>query len=349
MKILFSGFRKKLFKDESSLFGDFMEESDFLQSDQTLAAIYKAAVAGGHKVEGPRMIRFQEDLSPYDCVISEMSVPNVFGANGLVNMLWAVHEYRKVAFVIGHWDIKSMYGGINQLLKKPEKMFGGFIEYDDSLRYPNPEFVTTALQMILDGTVPSAINAWDWGDKELLKTKHFDKFKYFFDPTSLVTSPPFIEYISPFRENKWVTGTFEPFAVKQIENTPKSWPSEVYGFPKETKLTPNELFHQLSGARGSFVHGYHHAGSGYYRSRYQQCLNVGTILCHLSPEDRRALQADMAGNPLATTLGDIEHMENWKLEKLLDDQRIWFEANTWTEGPFIDWVNETFLPEVSRL
>ena len=64
------------------------------------------------------------------------------------------------------------------------------------------------------------------------------------------------------------------------EGTIGSWPVDLYGSKAETqkRLTEDQMCQIFQRDWGCLMPGYEHAGSGWWRARYQQCADAGCIL-----------------------------------------------------------------------
>ena len=271
----------------------------------------------GYLVE-QRNVEIGEDLSHYHHVIVFLHNPAGFAAF-VYNALWAVFNRQDCILAFDDWQTDSIYSGLLSLTD-PEKLFRPYV-LDSHTNIPpdiknyQSQFIE-AINLIESKANKVLISAFDGGDLSLVVDYPKDKlFGYNPNPYHFHRKPSFVKKsIITFDDDAKVekqrifnfAGLVQDKTKKwlksqEVEKT--GWELKLYGSRKDgqDRVKEHEMVDLFAQHWGILMAGYHHAGSGWWRSRPTQCADAGSVLIG-DPREMILLYGD-------TTLANIKAID----------------------------------------
>ena len=229
-----------------------------------------------------RPVNIGEKLDEFHKVIVYIHNPSGF-AGFVYNALWAIHVRPDCVMAFDDWQTDSIYSGITSL-KDPAKLFREYVRdshknIPENIESYESEFIE-AIQRIESKQNKMLISAFSGGDLGLL-LDHPNLYRYNPNPYHIHRqAAPFFgdkERVFNFaglvqdKTKKWLK-------AQQIEKT--GWELKLYGSRKDgqDRVTEDEMVNIYAQQWGILMPGYFHAGSGWWRARFCQTADAGSIL-----------------------------------------------------------------------
>lgn len=287
-------------------------------------------VESGHDVDW-RAVQIGEDLSMYDVAMVGLSNPTTM--NGMAHRyggMWALTTHRNV---IGWFDDFRFKDQMASWLRKPEPAFSDRLwpdkrraEHDTAIEYKDK--LIAAFNVIKERKIPFIAHIFEWGDIEAMARETPDA-RWFsrFDISSFV---PIVSNALPYdmRKRAWVSAALTN-TDDWISKLNLSWDVITSTKPKGgnpfgggwKKIPEDELVRTLyRDNMGILCHPYSHAGSGWWRIRYNYMTQTKSILL----ADRAEVQE--MGEPFRYSPAEIEAMSDSQLFSLADRQTSVFNS-----------------------
>ena len=241
----------------------------------------------GHTVT-QRAVVIGESLKEFDEVIVFIHNPSGF-AGFVYNALWAIHKKPNAVLAFDDWQVDSIYDGL-LALKDPSKLFREYVK-DGHQNIPEnidsyQDVLVSSIEKIESKTNRMLISAFSGGDLSLLIDYPKDLlFAYNPNPYHLNRQPTTSIFDdSPEKEKVFnFAGLVQDKTKKWLKNQgidKTSWPLKQYGSRKDgqDRVTEDVMVTIYSQQWGILMPGYFHAGSGWWRARYLQVADAGSIL-----------------------------------------------------------------------
>lgn len=229
-----------------------------------------------------RPVIIGEKLDEFHKVIVYIHNPSGF-AGFVYNALWAIHVRPDCVMAFDDWQTDSIYSGITGL-KDPAKLFREYVRdshknIPENIESYESEFIE-AIQRIESKQNKMLISAFSGGDLGLL-LDHPNLYRYNPNPYHIHRqATPFFgdkERVFNFaglvqdKTKKWLK-------AQQVEKT--GWELKLYGSRKDgqDRVTEDEMVNIYAQQWGILMPGYFHAGSGWWRARFCQTADAGSIL-----------------------------------------------------------------------
>ena len=229
-----------------------------------------------------RPVNIGEKLDEFHKVIVYIHNPSGF-AGFVYNALWAIHVRPDCVMAFDDWQTDSIYSGITSL-KDPAKLFREYVRdshknIPENIESYESEFIE-AIQRIESKRNKMLISAFSGGDLGLL-LDHPNLYRYNPNPYHIHRQAAQFfgdkERVFNFaglvqdKTKKWLK-------AQQVEKT--GWELKLYGSRKDgqDRVTEDEMVNIYAQQWGILMPGYFHAGSGWWRARFCQCADAGSIL-----------------------------------------------------------------------
>ena len=229
-----------------------------------------------------RAVVVGEDLKDYDHVIVFIHNPSGF-AGYVYNALWAIYNRPDCIMAFDDWQTDSIYKGITDL-KDVEKLFRPYVkdshkDIPDNIEKYSSEFIK-AVEIIESKKNKMLISAFSGGDLSLL-LDHPNLYQYSPNPYHIHRQASVFfgdkERVFNFaglvqdKTKKWLK-------AQAVEST--GWNLKKYGSRKDgqDRVTEDVMVDLYGQQWGILMPGYFHAGSGWWRARFFQVADAGSIL-----------------------------------------------------------------------
>jgi hypothetical protein len=229
-----------------------------------------------------RPVDIGEKLDEFHKVIVYIHNPSGF-AGFVYNALWAIYARPDCVMAFDDWQTDSIYSGITSL-KDPAKLFREYVRdshknIPENIESYESEFIE-AIQRIESKRNKMLISAFSGGDLGLL-LDHPNLYRYNPNPYHIHRQAALFfgdkERVFNFaglvqdKTKKWLK-------AQQVEKT--GWGLKLYGSRKDgqDRVTEDEMVNIYAQQWGILMPGYFHAGSGWWRARFCQCADAGSIL-----------------------------------------------------------------------
>jgi hypothetical protein len=339
MKILFTGATGRQTRDEMS--------KAALDRINDSSIIVNSLRKQGHTVVR-KTIEWGEDLSSYDLAIVGIGQFGSFNYKGeIMKSMWALASAKKVLAFHEDWKIDGTIksfekalepGGFEKLLSK-RKTSGGEGPLYEGIEHPmfDAELCKKTIKRLYDGEFPSLIPAFDWGNKELIRSIIKSKDIYNIDLTPYVLEhyeiDPTFTQIYPEKQKRHILASLVDHS-SWVKRNKLTWPVDYYGaksMENSTKLkSEREVFDKCGEHWGVLCPAYPHAGSGWFRIRYiYSAINKSILIA--SEKDLDALDIPKH---------NIEAMDDNQLAEYANLQSKQILKWMWTKEQFDTKINE---------
>lgn len=241
----------------------------------------------GFEVE-QRYVEIGESLEDFDEVI--VFIHNPAGFAGFVyNALWAIHNRPNCILAFDDWQTDSIFTGITSLADV-EKLFRKYVldghkNIPDNIKHFEAELIN-GVDIIASKSNRMLISAFAGGDLGLVIDYPIDNlYGYNPNPYHLHRQPKTsildidTEKQRVFNFAGLVQDKTKKWLKKQgVEKT--GWELKLYGSRKDgqDRVKEGDMVTLFGIQWGILMAGYQHAGSGWWRSRYTQVADAGSIL-----------------------------------------------------------------------
>lgn len=296
----------------------------------------------GWEVE-QRAVNIGEDLSSYDEVIVYLHSTNAF-CQHIYDGLYAISARPNCILAFDDWQVNQVLDNIRRYkdefdtgIRDPFRnyIFDLYIGSSDRQTVINhTSHYIAGLSQILGRTNRLMVCAFAGGDLNKMKTG-WDvnrMFQYNPNPYNLNRRPEnnfgedsvgLDSFLSdePTKDRAWVfSSLMHDKTRKWLEKKNAKWPVNIYGSRrgknKSERVTEPEMCKVYQKNWGCLMPVYYHAGSGWWRSRVQQVVDVGSIL--FCEQDEGKVYGEAFTN---LSVNEIENMSEESLKNLASMQR----------------------------
>ena len=261
-----------------------------------------------------RPIVYGEDLSSYDLILIGLSAPNSLSNIFLFQSIWAT-QYPHLFFV-DDFKVKGAFGGLDV-----DNLFRNFtfdrqkLNAEERVGLKRISNMKRIIQLSDNITEAESLLApmFEWGDHSLLVegTPIKKKNLYYIDPSPFIT---FMRNEHRDKERKWICPALYDYEDK-LKRWKLTWPVEYYH--KKNYISESMLAKRCEKAYGILSPKYSHAGSGWWRNRFNMAINTNSLLIAHHDE-----VADLGSHyALLENIEDVENASNKTLRKMICDQR----------------------------
>ena len=236
----------------------------------------------GHEVD-QRPVTVGESLDEYDEVIVFIHNPSGF-AGYVYNALWAIHRRPNCILAFDDWQTDSIYSGLLSL-KDPARLFRKYVldsqvAAPDNVQQYEKAFIS-AIEQVESKSNRMLISAFAGGDlsllieypKELLFQYNPNPYHYHRQPNNPGPKQRVFNFAGLVQDKtkKWLK-------AQGIDK--HAWPLKQYGSRKDgqDRVTEDVMVTIYAEQWGILMPGYFHASSGWWRARYSQVADAGSIL-----------------------------------------------------------------------
>ena len=236
----------------------------------------------GHEVD-QRPVTVGESLDEYDEVIVFIHNPSGF-AGYVYNALWAIHRRPNCILAFDDWQTDSIYSGLLSL-KDPARLFRKYVldsqvAAPDNVQQYEKAFIS-AIEQVESKSNRMLISAFAGGDlsllieypKELLFQYNPNPYHYHRQPNNPGPKQRVFNFagLVQGKTAKWLKS-------QKIGDT--GWDLKMYGSRKDgqDRVTEDVMVNIYGEQWGILMPGYFHAGSGWWRARFCQVADAGSIL-----------------------------------------------------------------------
>jgi hypothetical protein len=301
----------------------------------------------GHDVT-QKVVELGEDISQYDKVICFIAAPRQMVAIHLYNGLWAISQRPDCILASDDWAMPDLWKGVEKCLTTDDLICEFVLNTNkktkDDIKPFIPDFVR-ALKIVEEKKNKLLISAFDGGDLSLLMPTYNKSLMYSYDP-------------HPYHRNRkpgdaWDLGleapdcnmecapdlTFVPYELKKMEfnfaslvqsktrswlkkQKIEKWPINMIGSRADgqDRYVEGDMCRQIIAHQwGVLMPGYHHAGSGWWRTKFQQSADWGSIIIGDQKE-----MAVIYGESLSKF--KAHHLEQMELSQLIKLSQLQREA-----------------------
>jgi hypothetical protein len=302
--------------------------------------LYKALRAAGADVDWRPAVP-GEDLSGYDGLIIGLQSTSSLGSKHAFGALWCVLQNMPKMFLFDDWNVRGVVSDLARTVGKPKSVF--FKEmlprtYRDSAQRAVDELM--AAVNYLGGkqwNEPSLGSFYDWGDHAKYKEGTPIGELLTFDPSCYQ-----VDYgIKPAadKERKWVLASLGDH-TKWMGRLGLTWEIVHFGNRKlekegiATRLTEEQLMRVYERCWGVLSPKYNHAGSGWWRARFEFAAQAGCILL-ADAEEVGAL-----GPAYTRAPRDIEGEDEGTLMSIAEDQAAALGKYRWSEDKLVGFARD---------
>lgn len=236
----------------------------------------------GHEVD-QRPVTVGESLDEYDEVIVFIHNPSGF-AGYVYNALWAIYRRPNCILAFDDWQTDSIYSGLLSL-KDPARLFRKYVldsqvAAPDNVQQYEKAFIG-AIEQVESKSNRMLISAFAGGDlsllidypKELLFQYNPNPYHYHRQPNNPGPKQRVFNFAGLVQDKtkKWLK-------AQGIDK--HAWPLKQYGSRKDgqDRVTEDVMVTIYAEQWGILMPGYFHASSGWWRARYSQVADAGSIL-----------------------------------------------------------------------
>lgn len=291
----------------------------------------------GHAVDWRPVVFGEEDVSKYDLVMVGCSDPNSY--TGMVHRYgayWALLKAKRLMIWFDDWRIKGQY---HAWLEKADTIWqtrmmdpNRMDEHAQALRYKEAiDNVVTSLATTDKAAVMAQLFNWGYEEQFMREVPHA-KWLARFDISSLVPkvlaapARPLAE-----RNRGWVAASLTQ-VDDWTDKLPLRYPLVTQAKPKGMrgggwkKLHEVQLVNTLYAENtGILCKPYSHAGSGWWRSRFNYAVETRSVL-YGDPKEIHAI-----GDAYRHSLPELENMSIDQLQRVANEQMSQFIA--WQDTP----------------
>jgi len=264
-----------------------------------------------------RPIMYGEDLSSYDLILIGLSSPNSLSNIFLFQSMWAtryphlffVDDFKVKGCFSGH-DISNLYRDFTFVRQKLSAEERKTVLRDK--RYLMKEFALN-----IDNDVDALLAPlFEWGDHKLLIEDTPVENVYGIDPSPFITNN---KIVMDKKERKWICPALYDYSDK-LKRWKLSWSVEYYH--KKNYISEAELEKECDKAYGILSPKYSHAGSGWWRNRFNMAINTNSLL--IAHHDEIKDLGDGMSYDVLSNIDVVESMSDVNLRKLILSQRETF-------------------------
>lgn len=313
MKILMTGMTRRQANLVSS-----SSKQDYLTAPIIFYNILK-------KIEGVKVdwrpITYGEDLKAYDIVLIGLATPNSLSNIFLFQSLWATNYPH--LFFVDDFQVKGCFSRLDSYNIFRDFTFGrqklNVDERKNLMRIPTRVRIEKLAKNILNASHLLA-PMFEWGQHSLLLegTPIMEGGLEFIDPSPFVTNINDVNMSK--KERKWICPALYDYSDK-LTRWNITWPVDYYH--KKNYISEHELEKECVTAYGILSPKYSHAGSGWWRNRFNMAINTRSLLI--------AHQDEVKGlGKMYDTLRNLRQIENAstkQLNALVEGQRHEFFKN----------------------
>lgn len=256
----------------------------------TFAPILKKVLERlGHTVDWRPVTFAESDIEKYDIVFCGCSDPNSMTGQGhRYGAIWSMIKAQRLVLWFDDWRIK---GQLHSFLKKPSVFWETRMLHEAhlstharALEFKDP-IDNMLFGLSTDHKAPIVAQLFNWGNEaKFLKEAPDAKWLLRFDPSAYV--PNFVEKIIPMEERKrsWVAASLTQMD-DFIEKLKLQWPVTKQAKPAGRafggwkKMHEKDVVTELYATHaGLLSKPYPHAGSGWWRVRFNYAAHTNTVM-----------------------------------------------------------------------
>jgi hypothetical protein len=315
-------------------------------------------VAQGHEVDW-RKVAVGESLEQYDmlflCWGGMLSLNSTPGALGAV---WAAAQPNPQVIFWDDWQFKMGFSHMRSIVKHPDwlfkKMGDGYLysaDPEEDVRRCQDVIVATCAELAAGtgklpgdwttGTRPDRLGLcpmYEWGDRtEVVAELPCGPGRVtFIDPShaTLRDACRVVTELGPVpRAERWALPSLSPQAEWVERVGPLRWDVAYFGSRKmgaPRLATEDDVVREIAGSRGILSPKYHHAGSGWWRSRFIYAAVTGAVLAG----DPVEAGTGKLGPAYGVTPAEVEDMSPHERSDLREAQRAALYPRLWSREKF---------------
>jgi len=299
MKILITGFNKNQCTRQFYL-------GQQLKVVPSHYSLYNCLTDMGHTVE-QRRVELGEDLSQYDEVIVFIAAPRQLVTTCLYNGLYAISQKPNCILASDDWAMPDLFKGVEKCLTGDDLICDFVLNTNKQTKEGIAPYISQfveALRIIKAQKNRLLISAFDGGDLSLLMPSFPKENMYSYDPHPYHRNRKPGDCWDDGIENPDFKGTvqqdvgFFPHDQKRMEfnfaslvqsktkkwltkQGIKNWPINMIGSRADgqDRYVEGDMCRKIIAQQwGVLMPGYHHAGSGWWRTKFQQSADFGSII-----------------------------------------------------------------------
>ena len=300
MKILITGFNR----NQSNRMFYLGQQLKVVPSTYSL---YNCLADMGHQVDH-REVVIGEDLSSYDEIIVFIAAPRQLVTTKLFNGLWAVSQKPNCILASDDWAMPDLYKGVEKCLKTNDLTCDFVLGCNKTTKEEVEKYLPQyrlALETIAAKKNKLLISAFIGGDLSLLMPDYPKNLMYAYDPHPYhrnrkpgdcwddgIENPHYVGSLdigdvpSVLPEDKIKTFNFASLVQSKTKSWLKkqkieNWPVHMIGSRADgqDRYTEAEMCRSIISKQwGVLMPGYKHAGSGWWRTKFQQAADFGSII-----------------------------------------------------------------------
>lgn len=272
-----------------------------------------------------RPVQFGENLSKYDAIFIGIANPNSLSNVNVFSSIWAT-QWPHILYV-DDWQVSTAFGGYTE-----KNLFRQFMmnkqraPYDAVLKNKK-KLLTLANKNIVDATDLLA-PMFPWGNHSLLTLGTNLRTIVSVDPSPYYHNRNKNLNCFDIKKKKWVCAALYDYTAK-LEKLGFNM-KDVIHYHSKNKISESALVDNIYPHNWGVISvPYKHAGSGWWRARYNHAVHVGSILWTNEEESR------YMGGPYKFISPSDMKSENVDLRKLATTQREWFFDHIRNESYYI--------------
>lgn len=304
--------------------------------------LYAALRRTGYEIDW-RPVVPGEDLSGYDAIISGIApVLSSWGSKHVYGALWALAQNKPKALLVDDWQVKNIAADLKGVPNRADRLM-----HPKMPRAGRPE-AETMIDMLLvmcdylggkTWMEPTLGSFFDWGNRELFVRGTKIGEMIGFDPT--VFQPDYGIRPSDQKEKAWVLASLGDH-TKWMGKLGLEWPVKTFGRKQwgdkkefDERLQEPDLMRVYEANWGVLSPKYEHAGSGWWRARFDYARQAGCILL-ADPSEVEGLGRSYS------EVGQygFDTMSEQSLRDIANEQALAFKKHTWSEDRFVSWARD---------
>jgi hypothetical protein len=268
-----------------------------------------------------RPVSYGEDLRMYDLILIGLSAPNSLSNIFLFQSIWATQFPH--LFFVDDFKVKGAFGGYDV-----DNLFRNFtfdrqkLSADERVGLKRTRNMKSIVKLSDNIIEASSLLApmFEWGDHSLLVegTPIRKNGLQYIDPSPFITNNEFKDIIK--MEKKWICPALYDYEDK-LNRWNIAWPVDYYH--KKNYISEAVLARRCEEAYGILSPKYSHAGSGWWRNRFNMAINTNSLILahHDEVVDLGKIYCSLLEN-----IDKIESMTHKQLADLIIEQRDAFFA-----------------------